>query len=119
MFFCLSVAAVEALPVFQISHAQQEHGQLFPAQQRRVPPTLSAHHYTSTPPTVASPLVRVPPGLRALSLPFPVYQSQPLVVVALTFCQSLAVRDLQNPAKVSGPAGAAGQDPLFPGARLP
>lgn len=74
LLFLSSVAAVETLPVLQISHAQQECGQLFPAQQRRIPPSLSPHHHTSTP-TISSPLLRIPPGLWALSLPIPVRQS--------------------------------------------
>lgn len=111
-------AAAEALPVLQISHAQQEHGQLFPAQQRRIPPSLGNHHHTSTP-AISSPLHRMPPGLRALRLALPDRQSQPVAVIALALHQSLAACDLQSPAKVSGPAGAAGQDSLFPGARLP
>lgn len=115
LLFLSSVAAVETLPVLQISHAQQECGQLFPAQQRRIPPSLSPHHRTSTP-TISSPLLRIPLGLWALSLPIPVCQSQPFIVITLTLCQSQTVHDLQNPAKVSGPAS---QDPLFPGACLP
>lgn len=112
----LAVATVKALPVLKIRDAQQEYGQLLPAEQCRIPPSHSHHHFTSTP-AISSPSLRIPTGLRAFSPTLPVCQSQPFTVVALTFFKPLSVCDLKD--VVSGPTYPAGQDSLFPGACLP
>lgn len=113
-----AAAAAEALAVLQVGHAQQERGQLLPAQQRRIPPPLGCHCHAPHPAaaTLPSPLLRVPSSLRALAE----WQSRPVAVVALTLGQPHATGGLQGPAQVSGPAPhATAQDSLFPGARLP
>lgn len=107
--FLFSAATTEALIIPQISHSQQECGQLFPAQQWRLTNTLRPHHHSSTH-TVSSPFLRVPFGLRAFSLSISIYQSQPFIVITFPVHQSFTVRDLQDSAR---------QDPLFPGACLP
>lgn len=114
-FFVSPVAAAEALTVLQVSHAQQERGQLLPASQRRIPPSPRPHRLTSAA-AVSPARLRVPPGLRALPVAFAVDQPRPLVDLALACRKSLEVDEFQSAAQVPV---AAGEDALFPGARLP